>query len=314
MRYFLILVVFLSTRILFGQSDTSSNSYYDNYILYFDCGNNSSPFDIKVQNSKGSYDLKFRNNIKPFIGFGGNYKWISLRIGFLLNQYFKGVDDYVKTKIFKLGTDFTYKRFYFDFDLFQFKGFTLLKDNQIGINYNLKYANLHTNSFYLNEYFFFNKNFSYNSLRGKKQSVKSFQSSFYLKQQNAFTRVKDDNPILPSFFFDDLYSKTTFSSASSIEIGLIPGYGVADRYKNFQLGGMLGYGCVIIDKSIFFNSRSRNFLGLSSRFDFHLYAGYNKSKYFIMNYLYLENRVLDFNTIKFTQQILSYRFIVGYRF
>jgi len=309
---FIFLLIF-SIKNLYSQNDSINENYYNNLILYSDLGYYSCPFDIKLNQSD---KLKFRNNIKPFIGIGGCYKWGSLRIGTLINYNIKGLDNYGSTKVFKIGTEITYKNYLIDLSYYKLNGYTLLTNEKLNISKNIIYDNLNLLSTSLNAYFFLNKKFSNYALKGIKQSIKKNLYTLYLKTTTAIIDISNSYQILPeSIINNSNISLYKFSRINSFEIGLIPGIAFAFKpITNYQIGGILGYGGVIIERFAEYNNTRRNFVGISPRFDFHLYFGYNVKNYFLMNYLDIEKRNIEFTNLDITGNLVSYRLVAGYRF
>ena len=312
-----VLILFLFSIIplnnLYSQNDSINENYYNNLILYSDLGYYSCPFDIKLN----QFDkLKFRNNIKPFIGIGGCYKWGSIRIGTLINYNIKGLDNYGSTKVFKIGTEITYKNYLIDLSYYKLNGYTLLTNEKLNISKNMIYDDLSLLSTYLNATFFLNKRFSNYALKGIKQSIKKNIHSFYFKTTTALINISNSNYILPEFIIKNSNMNSyNLNRIYSFEIGLIPGIAFAFKQLiNYQIGGMFGYGGVINDRYVDLNYSRKNFIGLSPRFDFHLYMGYNVKKYFLMNYLDIEKRNIDFTNFNIIGNLISYRLVAGYRF
>ena len=308
---FLFLLAYNST--VFAQSDSISEIYYNKMILYSDVGYNSCPFDIKI-NQLGK--LNYRNNIKPFTGIGINYKWGSLRIGSLIDYNLKGLKNYSNTKIFKIGTEFFYKRFLFDLTYYKLNGYTLINNYENNSNSYTKHTNLSFQTSSFNTWFFLNKNFSHHALKGIKQAVKKNNWSIYLKNTNALTFLKDNTPILPISVINKLNaSYANFNDLNAFEIGILSGVALAFRIKqDFQIGGMFGYGGVLIYRSLENSKHNRNLIGLSPRYDFHIYAGYNKKKFFIMSFIDLEQRKIEFTNLEINSRLVSFRLVGGYRF
>lgn len=313
MKTSLFLFLLAHNFLVFAQPDSVTEIYYDKIILYSDVGYNSFPFDINI-NQIGT--LNFRNNIKPFTGIGVNYKWGSLRIGSLIDYNLKGLENYNNTKIFKIGSEFFYKRFLFDLSYCNLSGYTLINNLASNLNSYTKYSNLSFQTSSINTWFFVNKKFSHYALKGIKQAVRKNNWSVYLKNTNAFTHLKDISPILPGNIIKKMNtSSSKFYDLKAFEIGLLSGVAVAFRIKqNFQIGGMFGYGGVLIDRTLLNSLHDRNLIGLSSRYDFHIYAGYNKKKFFIMNYIDLEQRKIEFTNFEINNKLISYRLVGGYRF
>lgn len=316
MKFKILLFFLLSLKYFYSQSDSLVNLFSDKLVLYSDVGINACPFNIDQINSVGeSLNFKYRSNLKPFIGVGGHYKIFSLRIGALLNYNMLNENKYGNTNVFKLGTEVYYKKFYFDLDYYKNKGYAITNLNETqNIQSNL-YPDLIFKSISLNAWYFFNSSFNLNALKGRNASVKKRFWSFYLKETNALTNIYNSSSIILFKYQDVVNSNSSFYKINAFEIGIIPGIAFAANVKNkFQFGGLFGYGGVLIDKSIHFTGNHRNYVGFSKRFDFHFLFGYNSSKYFVMNYIDLENRQISFTHIDLLQKIVGYRLLFGVRF
>jgi hypothetical protein len=313
MKTYILLFLFCFSFYSFSQSDTVNEIYYNNVVVYSDLGYYSCPFDVKVENMG---TLKYRNNIKPFIGLGIVYKWGGLRIGSLINYSLKGLDNYGYTKIFKIGTEFFYKRYLFELTYYSLKGYTLMDNSLLGLSKFTVLDDLNFQSYSFNNWFFTNKKFSHHALKGIKQAVKNNSWTFYLKNTNAITSIQNSTPIVPSIVSNLVHSSLMdFNSIKAIELGLLGGFAYAFKLKkHFQIGGMLGYGGVIIKRDLSSDYKTENYIGLSPRYDFHIYAGYNKKKMFLMNFLDLEQRNIQFSNFEINSNLISYRLVVGYRF
>ncbi len=308
---FCLLFLFCNLNVL-AQSDSVNEIYYDKIISYTDVGYYSCPFEIKI-NQLGT--LNYRNNIKPFIGIGFNYKWGSLRIGSLINYNLKGLENFGSTKIFKIGTEFFYKRFLFDLSFYRLKGYTLVDNSNFTTNQFNIYDDITFQSSALNTWFFINKNFSHHALKGIKQAVKKNNWSLYFKNTNGYTSIQNNASIIPSDLNNSKSISYDFTKINAFEMGLLFGVATAIKFKhNFQLGSMFGYGGVLIDRSLNTGQHNKNWIGLSSRYDFHIYGGYNKKNFFLMNYLDLEQRNIQFTNFEVNSRLISYRLVVGYRF
>lgn len=312
MKYFLFAILISFKLLIFSQNDSITDVYLDKVILYGDLGYNSCPFDVKIKNLES---FNFRNNIKPFIGLGLNYKLISIRLGTLLNYHLKGIEDFSKTKILKLSSEISYKQFYTELNYYRLSGYTLLKNNY-EISNNTKFDNLFFNKASLNFCVFTNKKFTYNLLKGIKRSIKKKSLSLYVKSINAILDISNKESIIPrsydlNFNLDYLH----FTRLSAYEIGGLGGLALALKSKNnFQIGSMLGYGAVFIDRTIYSSEKKMNFRGLSPRYDLHFYIGYNVKKFFVMNFFDFEQRNIDFSEIEINSRLISYRLVAGYRF
>ena len=307
--------LFFSSLIL-SQKDSLAEIYYNKIIVYSDFGYYSCPFDVKVD-KVGT--LQYRNNIKPFIGVGVNYKWGSIRIGSLINYHLKGLDNYGVTKIFKIGTELFYKRLLFDLSYYRLIGYTLLGSSFMDFQNNMIFSDLIFTSMSLNTWFYIDKDFSHYALKGIKQSVKKSNWSVYLKNTNAYSIISNFESIIPKVINDKLPGNSMiFNKVSALEMGLLTGVAYAFKImSNYQVGGMIGYGGVLIDKSMYpvnGNLLSKNMISLSPRYDFHIYAGYNVKKYFFMNYFDFDRRKIDFENYEITSKLISFRFVAGYRF
>jgi hypothetical protein len=311
MKSITLIISFSFCLLCFSQTDSLTDVYLDKIIIYGDLGYNSYPFDIKINNVES---FKFRNNIKPFIGVGMNYKWISVRLGTLINYHLKGLENYGKTKIFKLSSDIIYKRYLVELNYYNFSGYTLLKnDKHVLSNNKMEDLSLHKAS--VNTCFFINKLFNYNSLKGVKRSVKKNNYSFYLKNTNSFLDIDYTSQILP--LTDEVEIKFTdnFDRLKFYEFGLLSGLAIASRVlENFQVGTMIGLGGVYNNHSVFNLNQIKKRTDFYARYEFHFFIGYNVKKFFIMNYLDFEPRQISLPNVQINSNLISYRFVTGYRF
>ena len=243
---YLILSVLFSfvSLFIFSQKDTVSiTSYRNNFIIYNDLGFNTAPFDLEIEHNNILKNPKFRNNIHDFYGVGCNYKIFSVRFGVQIPGSIKPTKSFGYSKYFHLGFDFTYKKLFFDFDFYQYKGFALIDSKQFNyINYNNEYPNdinneLMSNSFSANMWYFHKKNFTMSALRGKTAVFNKFAITWYLKSSlNSFGLSNDNSPILPDYLIDTINTKSSATRIRAFDVGFIPGIALVlvKKHWNFN--------------------------------------------------------------------------------
>ena len=306
---------------IFSQKDTVYlTSYRNNLIIYNDLGFNTAPFDLKIVHNQISKNLKFRNNIHDFYGVVCNYKIFSVRFGVQLPGSIKPTKSYGYSKYFHLGFDFTYKKIFFDFDFYQYKGFALMDSKQFYNNYNNEYPNdikndLMSNSFSVNMWYFHKKNFTMSALRGKTAVFNKFAFTWYLKSTlNSFGLSNNNSPIIPDYLIDTINTKSSATHIRAFDFGFIPGIALVLVKNHWNFSVLTGYGFTIQDKSYETTSLYRNFIGLASRYDIRVMGGYNTPKWFLMLHTDFDNKSIQFTGLKYAQTYFSIRLVGGYRF
>jgi hypothetical protein len=322
----IINLLFFSVLFLSLNSNAQKDSAYitkfrNNFIVYNDLGFNTAPFNITSSKDKLPFTAKFRNNIHDFYGIGCNYRIFSVRVGVQIPGSIKSTKNFGNSKFFHLGLDFSYKKVFFDFDFYQYKGFALLNGYNYDSTYynhsnpNIIYDKLTSNSLSVNMWYFQKKNFTMSALRGKTAVFNKLAFTWYLKSTvNSFGLNNYNNSILPDYLIDSTNRKTLAHQIQAFDIGLIPGFAFAFVKNNWNLSILSGYGLVFQNKRYLDNQSFIKFLGFAPRFDIRVMGGYNKPNWFFMVHTDFDNKSIQFTDFKYTHTYLSIRLVGGYRF
>ena len=78
-------IIILMTHWASAQNDPAPYTLFkDKIVFYTDLGYTSAPFSIHYNFLESIDKLKFKNNYRTVLGFGGSYKWFAMRIAFPL--------------------------------------------------------------------------------------------------------------------------------------------------------------------------------------------------------------------------------------
>ncbi len=321
-KYYLILFVFIIIgKTTFSQSDSLPYEVYKNKIVvYSDFGYTTAPFSIKFNHLDKYEKLKYRNNYNSILGFGVCYKWFALRIGIALPESNHNEDEFGKTTAYNLGFDFTVKKMFCDVDFRNYKGYIIKNShkwdpNYNNVNSNLILPNVNSVSFSINAWYFHNKHFKMQAVRGKTAHFTRRVHTWYIKNTlNIYGVGNGSNNIIPSILYDSLNSKTKASAYSAFDFGLIPGYAFGNRINNWQFTGLLGFGGVIQNKFYTIDNYQRSFLGLAPRFDIRFIGGYSEPRYFVFIVTDFDNKSINYSNLKYNQTFYSIKLVGGIRF
>lgn len=294
-------------------------SFKDKIVWFADLGYASAPFSIKHDFENGEDRIKYRNNFRTVLGFGGAYKWFSLRLAVSLPGNMLPVSNYGKTEQFNLGFDFTIKKTFFDVDLRNYKGYAI--KNAYHWNDSLSpssphdiQAKMNAANLSLNAWYFHNKDFKMSAIRGKTGHYTRELHTWYLKSTINFFGVGNTGaPVIPEELVNINSSKTNSSIFSAFDLGVIPGYAYVNKIKNWQFSGSFGFGPVIQGKFYEVNGNTRSFIGLAPRYDIRLIGGYNVDRYFVMLVTDFDNKSIGFNDLRYRQSYYSVRVASGIR-
>jgi hypothetical protein len=287
-------------------------------VLYSDFGYTTAPFTIQYDFEKGLNKLRYKNSFRPILGLGGSYKWFALRIGFALPGT-RFEDKYGKTNYFNLGGDFSVKKFYFDLHVRNYSGYAIKdaykwNDSLHLTNPNDIRAKTRATSLSVNTWYFQSKDFKMHAVRGKTGHYDSEVRTWYVKNTlNLYSIGNNGESIIPNELIDIHNSKTSSDKYSTFELGFIPGYAYVNRWSNWQVSALIGFGPVVQAKFYNVNSKSRGFIGLAPRFDFKFIAGYSIPKYFVFLETDFDNRSIRFGDLKYKQYFYTIRLIGGIR-
>jgi len=316
----LIFLLFIFSSSSFSQEDSLPYCMFkEKIVLYSDLGYYTAPFSINYQFTPDTDKLKYRNNIRTILGFGGSYKWFAMRIGIPLPGNLKSVSRYGNTTYYDLGFDFTIKKTFCEFDIRNYKGYAIRNANAWNdtlddlhpndIRKNTNAVSLSTNVWYIH-----NKNFKMAALKGKTGCYEREVKTWYLKNTlNIFGVGNNNESIVPAELVDTFNTKTSANVISAFDIGVIPGYAYVNRIKNWQFSILGGIGAVVQGKFYAAGTTTRGFLGLAPRYDFKLIGGYTVPKYFIFLVTDFDNKSIRFSDFIYRQSFYSVKVVGGVR-
>ncbi len=306
---------------LLGQQDSLPYTLFKNkVILYTDIGYTSAPFSVHYPYNSTLDKLKYKNNFRTILGFGISYKWFSFRIGIPLPGNVKSVSNYGKTIPFNLGFDFTIKKTFFDVDFRSYKGYAIIdaykwNDTLNKLQPHDIQSNINTLSFSANAWYFHDKNFKISALKGKTGHYNREVKTWYLKYSlNIFGLNNGSNSIVPEVLIDSSNTKTSASTISSVDFGVIPGYAYVNKVKNWQFSTLFGVGFSVQSKFYSKDDVSRSFLGLAPRYDIRLIGGYSVPKFFVFLITDFDNKSIRFDDFIYRQTFYTIKLLGGIRF
>ncbi|MFT5777919.1 MAG: hypothetical protein ACI837_000867 [Crocinitomicaceae bacterium] len=293
--------------------------YKDRVVLFSDVGFNAAPFSIKNNFPGGINKIQFKHNLKPIMGLGIKYKWFGLRIGFGLPGHLRAQSRYGKSNYTDIGVNFSLKKLYWDIDLRSYSGY-VIKDanrwndtlNELAPNDfrpNTRAISTSINVWYLNS-----KSFRMDAVLGKVGHYTKPEHTWYLKSSlNLFGVSNDGDPLIPDDLVDTTLTKTLANSASSLDLGIIPGYAYVNRVNNWQFSFFAGLGGVLQAKFFDADGINRGFLGLAPRVDLRLLGGYSKANYFFLLVTDFDIKSIKFQEISYNQTYYSLKLVGGVR-
>jgi hypothetical protein len=294
-------------------------SFKDKIVWYADLGYASAPFSIKYDFQNGEDRIKYRNNFRTVLGFGGAHKWFSLRLAVSLPGNVLPVSEFGKTEQFNLGFDFTLKKIFVDVDLRNYKGYAvknayLWNDSLSSSAPHDIQPEMNATNFSINAWYFHNKDFKMSAIRGRTEHYTRELHTWYLKSTMNFFGVGNTGaPVIVEELVDLNSSKTSSSIFSAFDIGVIPGYSYVNKINNWQFSGSFGLGPVVQAKFYEVDGNTRSFIGLAPRYDIRLIGGYNVDRYFVMLLTDFDNKSIGFNDLKYRQSYYSVRVASGIR-
>jgi hypothetical protein len=109
-----------------------------------------------------------------------------MRVGFPVLNSFRSVEKYGETKQFNLGFDFSFKKWYYDFEFKSVLGYSIQDAIRWDSTYteakpNQNEASVGTLNFALNAWYFGDKNFKMNALIGKRAHYIRRVHTWYVK-------------------------------------------------------------------------------------------------------------------------------------
>lgn len=317
----IILLGFVTNFLAAQESDTNAYTLYkDHLILSSDFGFSSSPFSIKYNFPNGLKRIYFKHNLKPTLGFGVNYKWISFRLRFGLPGHFRPLGRFGESDYIDFGLNFNTKRMYWDIDFRNYKGYVIMNADQ----WNDEYNELNPNQFRpntqlsnlsLQAWYFNSKSFKMPAVLGKVGHYNKEVRTFYIKSSLGIYGVSNQvDPILPDELIDSTDTKSMANIINALDIGVVPGYAYVNRINNWQFSAFGGIGGVIQAKFYSSQSISRGFLGLAPRFDLRFAGGYSQPAYFCFLVSDFDIKSIHHNALKFNQSYYKLQLVFGFRF
>jgi hypothetical protein len=314
-------IIILMTQWASAQNNPAPYTLFkDKIVLYTDLGYTSAPFSIHYNFLESIDKLKFKNNYRTVLGFGGSYKWFAMRIAFPLPGNMRSVGRYGNTVHYDLGVDFTIKKTFCDIDIRNYQGYAIKNANQWNdtlnkLNPNDIRKNTNALSFSANVWYFHDKNFKMTALKGKTGHYNREVKTWYLKNTLSIFGVRNGtSSLVPTELIDSTNSKTGSNSLSSIDFAFIPGYAYVNKIKNWQFSLIGGIGAAIQLKSYALNDANRGFLGLAPRYDIKFIGGYTVPKYFVFLVTDFDNKSIRFTDFVYRQSFYSIKIVGGFRF
>jgi hypothetical protein len=318
----LIFVLLLNVFVSYGAFDDSLTyftRFKEKIVLYADFGYASAPFIIKYPFAGEIKKIHYKNNFNPVIGFGGAYKWFSLRLSFALKGTSRSKKNFGNTRFFDIGISFQIKKWFFEVDAKNYIGYSIknaykwndtlnkLKPNDIRPNTNAI-------SLSINTWYFANRHFNMPSIMGKTGHYERRLGTFYLKPTFVIHGISNsEKSVIPNDLIDSLVDKTSSDVFYSVDLGAVPGYAYVDRIKNWQFSAFFGLGLVAQAKFYNVNYYQRGFLGLAPRYDIRIGGGYTVPAYFVFLNLEFDNKSIKFGELKYRQSFYNVRLTAGFR-
>ncbi len=319
LRAFISSLCLLLTMYLPAQTNPNILDFSETKIISAETGYTSAPFTLLYPLSSGLDKITFKNNLAPFVRLGFSYKWFVLRFSIPNIGNIREVSNYGTTRQYNLGTDFSFKKVYYDFEFKYIRGFSIqdayrwdssLNENQRNsIQPKIQSLNISANAWY-----FHHKDFKMGALLGKRSYYTKLVHTWYVKGTMNFFGVDTKNGgLIPTVLQDQQNSKTMSSSFSAFDVGFVPGYAYVNRFKNWQIAGWAGFGPVLQAKYYQYNGDFRGYLGLAPRYDVRLMGGYSTPKYFLFLVTDFDNKSIRFNQLIYRQSFYTIKLVCGYR-
>lgn len=322
MKLFLnIVLIFLICRPASAQDNDSVPyvMYKNRVVLYSDLGFNGAPFSIH-DDFVGGYDkVQFKHNLKPTMGLGIMYKWFALRIGFGLPGVLRPKSRFGQSSYTDLGISFNVKRVFTDIDLRSYGGFVVKN----AYRWNDTLNELTPNDFRpdtrvisasVNVWYFKSNTFSMPAVIGKVGHYLGEEKSWYFKSTlNLFGVGNSSNPIVPDDLIDSTLDVSSANAASALDLGLVPGYALVNKFNNWQVSFFGGIGGVVQGKFYRKGTLTRGFLGLAPRLDLRFIAGITEPNYFFWFVTDFDIKSIKFKDVRYNQTYYSLKLVGGVR-
>jgi hypothetical protein len=316
-RIVLLLFLFHFTSV-FSQL-TPYKQFSNQWVVFSDIGTTTAPFRLTFDSENGEKKLLFRHNYRLNFGMGFSFKWLSLRLSLPLPGYMRSVDEFGKSKLFLIGTDFTLKNFVLDGDVRYVQGYALkdgINDTLLDQSAHLIRPDIRVVNVAFNTWYFRNEQFKISAFRGKTAHYQRQVISWYVKGSFAINSLysSDDFSLIPAHFVDAGNSKTSTPRISSVDLSAIPGFAFVDRKSNFQYGILAGFGAAVQQKGYYNGYENRSFLGLVPRYDISFALGFNNDAYFLMMINEFDNKMIRLDDLRYAQTVYFFRLSGGFRF
>lgn len=318
----LSLLLLLSTYLIVNaqERDTMPYTLYkDKVVLYGDLGFHATPFNIRDDFPGGIKKLQYKHNLKPTIGVGVMYQWFAIRVGMAIPVDLRSKSRYGRTRYLDLGVSFSLKNFFWDIDFRNYRGYVIKDANRwddslTNLTPNLQMPRTRVVNASINMWYFFSDRFKMPAVFGKVGHFNGEEKTWYLKNTLNFFGVGNEGfSLVPEELIDTTQTKSYVDGISALDVGVIPGYAYANRFKNWQVSVFSGIGAVIQSKFYTANQVNRGFLGIAPRLDLRLVAGYSKPSYFVWFVSDFDIKSIQHQELVYNQNYYSLKIVAGVR-
>lgn len=322
MKWLFVFINLLIFPVLWSQNDSISKKpqlYRDKIVLYADHGFNAAPFSIRYPFSSTVNHVSFKHNLKPLLGFGIQYKWFGLRVGFSLKSQYRPTSRYGNSEYFDIGFRLNVKRTFWDIDFRNYKGYVIKdaykwNDTLDALHPNLLMPNIKIFSLSVNSWYFRSKDYRMSAVLGTNDEFKKTRKTWYFKSTfNIFGVGNNASQLAPIPDIDSTDGRGRVKSLSAIDLGLVPGYAYTKRYNYWQASVFGGLGGVIQAKWYAHDSITRGFIGLAPRIDLRFVAGYSHPKYFFWFTSDFDIKNIQQQKLLYLQTYYQLRLVAGVR-
>lgn len=229
-------------------------------------------------------EVLYRPNTSNNIGFGVNYKFIGINIGFKLPFINNDDDKYGKTKYLDLQSHLYLRKLVIDFYGQYYKGYYLANRRFNSQVLSLR-PDMYNTDLGLNvQYIFNDKRFSYRAAYLQNEYQKKSAGSFIVGGEVFAWKMKGDSALIPSDLgVEGFFDNEPFHKTSSVSIAANVGYAHTFVIKKYffitaSLTGSAGVNHTVLN---YLDGRNkRREFGWQLNNTVRLSAGYNSSKYF----------------------------------
>ncbi|SIO55910.1 DUF4421 domain-containing protein [Chitinophaga niabensis] len=289
----LVLVLFLSASAAFAQQRLKRLLQTENDSAYIE--DHTEDLTVRVFGSRKYtyYDIVdkrlkeevlYRPNTSNNIGFGFNYKFIGINIGFKLPFINNDDDQYGKTKYLDLQSHLYLRKLVIDFYGQYYKGYYLANRRFNSQALSLR-PDMYNTDLGLNvQYIFNDKKFSYRAAYLQNEYQKKSAGSFIVGGEVFAWKMKGDSALIPSNLgIEGFFDNEPFHRTSSVSMAANVGYAHTFVIKKYffvtaSLTGSAGVNQTVLNYLDGRNKRREFGWQLNNTVRFS--AGYNSSKYF----------------------------------